>query len=373
MKFICLSKELSDSISSLSRIAVKNNNNPLLEQIFLKVEDHNLILRATNLELVVEKNLSIKGEINGSVLVKASIFSKVISNLSKNNQNITIEKVNNSLVISTQEKENELEIDIIEENSFPNLPQSQSTLVNLSKNEFILSLKSVAFCSAMSDIKPEIASVYLYSNNGELCAVSTDSYRLAEKKLSMAVPEDFRLIIPIKNVNLIVSLLDEIQDEDLVIENYNEGIILSTKNTFIATRVINGTFPDYKQLFPKEFTLEMKTNKQDIVDALQLTTYIATNYVFCNFKLDIEKQEILLSAKEKSIGSVKKIIKLNEVKNTENFSEIDVNYNSNYFLEGLQKVDNNNIYLKFTTAQRPMFISSESDLSFTYLLMPLNR
>lgn len=370
MKFSCLTKELYSALSILSKVAIKNPNNPLLENVFLKVENHSLILRGSNIEVFLEKNIPIKGEVNGAVLVKSSLITKIVGTVAKENQSVTFEKQNNILLITTETEE--FELDISEEEQFPSLPQSESTLFTADKKMFTDTLKSVLFCAATSDIKPEIASVFVYSQNGEMVTVATDSYRLAEKKASIQLPESVSLLLPSKNTILIMSILDDLNDTEIVVDSYKDGVIFNTKDTFVSTRVINGTFPDYRQLFPKEFSLEIKLQKELIVNALQLSTYITTQYVFCNLKIDQEKSSILFSSKEKSVGAIKKTLPI-EIEKKGDGMELDINYNSNYFLEGLQKIDNSTLNVKFTTPQRPLFITNPSDTSFTYLLMPLNR
>ena len=81
-----------------------------------------------------------------------------------------------------------------------------------------------------------------------------------------------------------------------------------------------------------------------------------------------------VTAKENNIGSTKKSLKVCfEEENEEKQEDFEVNYNSNYFLDGLQKINNENIKINFTTVSKPIFISSPNDTSFVYLLMPLNR
>lgn len=370
MKFTVVAKTFIDAVNTVSRVNIKSTTNPIYEQIFLKVENHTLILRATNLEVIIEKNIPIKADINGSIIIKSHIFSKIITNISKNSESISLEK--NGNILSIQVGENISEIEILEEESFPALPMSVNTITTINSKIFLDLLRSVSFCAASSDIKPEISSVYIYTKENQMIAVATDSYRLAEKKINTNNQENIEIIIPIKNVANIISVFDS-NESDLTIESYLDGIIISNQDTFLATRVISGNFPDYKQLFPKEFTTTVEVKKDDLIQSLQLTTYISINYSFSLFTLDLLKSKISISSKEKSIGSVKMFLDTNIINNSENQENIEVNYNSNYFLEGLQKIDSKNIIINFTTPQRPMFIQSDKDNSFTYLLMPLNR
>jgi DNA polymerase-3 subunit beta len=372
MKFKCDSKELSKAINSLSRISNKTGDNTPLSSIFLKVEDHNLIVRATNLEIIIEKNIPIKGEMNGSVLINAALISKIISNFAKDSDFFEVEKINNTLQINSGE--NSIDFQILEETDFPTVPTSQKLIAVMNKNVFSTLIKSVSFCAATSEIKPEIASVYLYTKDTEIVAVATDSYRLAEKKTYSNIEGSLNIILPIKNIINIISILDDANDEDITIDSYEDGIIISNKSLFIATRVVNGNFPDYKQLFPKDFNYELFFKKNDILNTLQLTTFISLN-AFCNLKFDFEKSELLITSKENNVGSIKKKMKIefNKKEGDEVLNELEVTYNSNYFIECLSKLPGDNFKMTFVNEKRPVFITSRDDNSFTYLLMPLNR
>jgi DNA polymerase-3 subunit beta len=379
MKFYVTATAFTQAINSISKATSKSNSNPLLECIYIKAEEHSLTLRASNLEIIAEKNIPIKGEMNGSALLKASVFTKLINTFSKSAENLIIEKEGNVLRVSCAD--DIFELDILNEDSFPNLPSGlegseNNKFLEISKTVFIDSIRSVSFAASTSEIKPEIASVYIYTKDNFLFTVATDSYRLAEKKIYIeGLVEDFSLIIPIKNIGMILSILEDVSDDNLVFSPYSDGVIVSLKDINIAIRTINGTFPDYKQLFPKSYIFKVNLNKSEITNALQLTTFIALNYAFCNIKSEKEKGILKITSKESNVGATKKSLKVEfeQEEKGENWDDFEVNYNSNYFLDGLQKINNEKIKINFTTVARPAFISSPDDTSFVYLLMPLNR
>lgn len=379
MKFYVTATAFTQAINSISKATNKSSSNPLLECIYIKAEEHSLVLRASNLEIIAEKNISIKGEMNGSALLKASVFTKLINTFSKSAENLTVEKDRNVLRVSCGD--DIFELDILNEDSFPKLPSGldgseNNKFLEISKTVFIDSIRAVSFAASTSEIKPEIASVYIYTKENFLFTVATDSYRLAEKKIYIeGLVEDFSLIIPIKNIGTILSILEDVSDDILTFSPYSDGVIVSLKDINIAIRTINGTFPDYKQLFPKSYIFKVNLNKSEIINALQLTTFIALNYAFCNIKSEKEKSLLKITSKENSVGATKKSLKVDfeQKDSSENWDDFEVNYNSNYFLDGLQKINNEKIKINFTTVARPVFISSPDDTSFVYLLMPLNR
>lgn len=371
MKLKTLSSEFIKNVTLISKVITKSNINPLFECVFLKLENNTLIIRGTNLEVVAEANISVKGEISGQVMLKPEILVKVLNSISNSTLNLNIELNGNSLIIS-DDNQNEYEFDIFGIDEIPKLPTDLNNSIEIKKEQFTNLLKSVIFCASKSDIKPEISSVYIYKNNDTLVSVATDLYRLAEKTIYInnISEKEFNVILPQKNILNILPIIEEM-NEDIIIEFYSDGILIRDSKISLATRVVNGNFPDYKQLFPKEFIFEIDLNKQVLLKSLQISNIMNSEYSFCEFDILKEKSKILIKAKGKSIGNVKSYIDFKTEKGEA--EEISVNYNSNYFLEGVQKMHGENIYLKYTTQNKPLFINSDSDLSFKYLLMPLNR
>ncbi|MDQ5957665.1 MAG: polymerase subunit beta [Patescibacteria group bacterium] len=371
MKIKCNSDEFIKVINQASKIATKNNINPVFECIYIRTEDHKLIIKTTNLEILYEKSINVLTEINGEVYIKSDILNRLVSNLQKNT-NLEIEKIDNKLSIKN-EKET-LEIDIFDINeSFPNSPVSNDSILTVPIKTLVEGFKNVSFAASKSEIKPEISSVYIYNKDDFLNFVATDSYRLAEKRTNQInILKDFSYIIPIKNVLNIISILDdENQDNDIILTEYNDGIILENDNIFISTRIINGNYPDYKQLFPKEFNNELEINKTELVKALNLNNLITTQYNFTKIKYDLNQKSATITAEEKSRGNVKSFVNF-DIKNSKAELE-ETNYNTGYFLEGLSKISSEKVLMNYTIENKPVFIKNNNDLSFVYLLMPLNR
>lgn len=367
MKFTCQAKEIKERIQNLARISLKTGLDPIFECIYIESDGHNLTIRSANTEVIAEQNTPIKGEINGSCLVNAALLSKVLSNISKSSDVITFERVDN--VLKIQNLNNYTEIDLYNETMFPKIQNGGDKILSINKGVFVDLLRSVSFCAATTEIKPEIASIYIYIKDDQIYSVATDSYRLAEKHVYFEEDTQINLLIPQKNINQILSILESEEEDNLDLIKNEDVLILETKTSFISTRLTNGSFPDYKQLFPKEFTTTFSLRKEVLQNALELSSIITNQTPICSFEYNKDKQSILIASEEKGVGQMSKEININ----SENTEDIKVFYNSNFFLEGLSKLLGDSVVLKYTTTNRPVFIQSEQDLNFTYLLMPINR
>ena len=141
----------------------------------------------------------------------------------------------------------------------------------IESKKLIDGIKSVYYSASFSDIKPEISSVFIYQENNDLVFVSTDSFRLAEKKIKMRNLEEIEgIIIPFKNIPEILRVIGGFLGIIRICFNKNQ-ISFSFENTYLTSRIIDGVFPDYRQIIPKDIKTEATLLKQDLINALNLS------------------------------------------------------------------------------------------------------
>lgn len=378
MIFTINSETFIKKIAIANNIVSKNNFNPLLSCIYLKTEDNILIIKSTNLEIFFEGNIPIKSEVNGEVYIKGEIISKVLHVFSKNINNLLIEKIDNILKISDKDNsKNYIELELFnnEEKSFVSMPQTKNKGtekdnkgIEIDSSVFIKCIKAVNFCTAKTEIQPQISGVYIYNKENNLYFVGTDSFRLAEKVIYFENDNIFSIIIPNTNIQMLLNCLTE--DNKINIETYEDGIIITNKEDIYAIRTSNNTYPDYRQLFPKEFNRIIKCNKDTLLDTVQIASFI-TDYNNKHFNINVLEEWININTDNKNIGKINKDIKIENVLLKE--KELKVTYNPDYFIEGVNKTQNNEIELSWTDERKPLFIKDTKDDSFTYLIMPRFR
>jgi DNA polymerase-3 subunit beta len=363
MKFECKGEVFIKAVQQVSRARSKVQSQNSLQDIHLEVNGHLLTLRATNLELFCEKSIPVKGHINGACLLQGETLLRIISTFNSKDITLTCEIIDGVFSITTEK--GVIEIKTTPYEDFPTLPSQGEQLGTISKDKFISLLKEVSFCSAQTDIKPEISSVFIYTKDDLIYSVATDSYRLAEKTIPNEKGLDFSFLIPEKHIGEILQIITDEQGDLLL--SKNQGLLSLTGETLtLSIHTITGHFPDYRQLFPKEFTTTVNLSKDDLQKALLLTTFFNDQYsqVECIFT----DGKCTLHSKSEKVGQVTHTV--NSVKEGD---DIEVKYNNKFFLEVLPHIEGGSITCKFTTSNRPVFIQGKQDITFTYLLMPLNR
>jgi DNA polymerase III subunit beta len=363
MKFECKGEVFIKAVQQVARARSKQLSQSYLQDIHLELDTHLLTLRATNLELFCEKSIAVKGLTNGSCILQGETFLRILSTFQSNDATLVCEVHDGVFSITTDKGVVEIKITPYED--FPVLPAQGETIGTLSTESLNLLFKEVSFCAATTEIKPEIASVYVYTKNNFIYAVATDSYRLAEKTIPNETGLECSLLIPQKHIGEILQIVNE--EEGQLTLSLNESILsFASQHLTLSIHTVTGQFPDYQQLFPKEFTTTVTLAKEEVQKALTLTTFFNEQYsqVECIFT----GNKLTLHSRNESVGQV-----THTVAASKEGEDIEVKYNNRYFLEVLPHLQGNAITCLFTTPNRPMFIRSKEDVSFTYLLMPLNR
>ena len=363
MKFECKGEVFIKTVQQVSRARSKTQSQQSLQDIHLEVTNHLLTLRATNLELFCEKSIPVKGLVNGVCLLQGETLLRIISTFNSKDITLTCEIIDGVFTITTEK--GVIEIKTTPYEDFPTLPSQGEQIGSLPQTVISTLLREVSFCSATTDIKPEISSVFIYTKDTFIYAVATDSYRLAEKTVPNDNELDFSFLVPEKHIGEILQILSE-EEGDLIISR-NQSIITFTGNTLtLSIHTITGHFPDYRQLFPKEFTTTVSLSKEELQKTLLLTTFFNEQYsqVECIFT----EGKCTLHTKSDKVGQV-----THSIQALKTGEDIEVKYNNKFFLEVLPHIVGDSLTCMFTTPNKPLFIQGKQDLTFIYLLMPLNR
>lgn len=366
MKIECLKEKLFEALSRAEKIINKNPTLPILSCVYLEAEKNNLTIKATNLDLGLEIKIPIKVIEEGKCAVSTSLLTSYIGTLIKD-KNIVLETKENNLHI-TGGNSNTI-IKTLNYEDFPIIPKITKNNPFLVKTDiFIKGLKAVWYSASSSTIKPELSSVFIYQNEDQLFFVATDSFRLAEKKIKIKKGEEFEnILIPSKNVSEIVKILEGV-NEEVEISTNNNQISFSYNQTYLVSRIIDGVFPDYKQIIPKEKTTEVVVFKQDVISSLKTINIFSDSFNQLNLNIDINKKLFEMKTTNNNIGEV--VNKLEAVCSGENLS---INFNHKYITDCFQSIESDSIDLSFSGINKPVIIKGVSDNSFMYLVMPMNK
>jgi DNA polymerase-3 subunit beta len=365
MNFETTPEILSQAVATASRFSERRANLPVLGCVLLSAEGSTLTLRATNLECGVEIAVPAKVAAEGVVAVPAGILNGFLSNT----KGKTVRASLAGEVFKLESERANASIKTIPHEDFPILPRvSADTSFTLKSHDLVRAIRSVAYCASLSAVKPELQSVLLYGDAGKLTAVATDSFRLAEKQVPLASTGSIpQLLVPARNAAELVRVLDGIKGDIEV--NYNDNQ-LSTQagDIYYTSRLLDGSFPNYRQILPKEFSTEGLVLREDMSSALKSLSIFADKFAQVSLSLDPEKKALFLSSRNPDVGE-----QVSTVKATVSGDAVSVSFNGRYLADSLQSIAGDSVRLHSNGAGKPMLIKDASDDSFLYLAMPMNR
>jgi DNA polymerase-3 subunit beta len=368
MKIECSQDKLKKAVGITEKVAGKHMTLPVLSCLLIDATQKNILtIRSTNIDLGIEVTIPAKIEEEGIFAAPAQILNSFVSGLMEEEKSIKLVTDQNNLKVITSRSSGVIKT--IPSEDFPTIPRidsANSFLIN--GLDFAKGLKSVWYSSSISSIKPELSSVCVYCDGDFVVFVATDSFRLAEKRIKIKKSKDFgQILIPFKNISEIIRVLEEIND-DIEVNLDKNQISFSYNGVYLISRVIDGTFPDYKQIIPKSNTTEVIILKQDLVNSLKLSNIFSDKFNQVNFKVDISSKKCEIRTKNNDVGENLSILDC-----VINGESVEINFNYKYIIDCFQSIDSDSVTLHFNGLNRPMIITPVSDISFRYLVMPMNR
>jgi DNA polymerase-3 subunit beta len=366
MKIECIKDKLLEVVQKAEKVTGKNLTLPILSCLSLEAIDSKLIVRATNLDIGVELSIPVKVIKPGSTALPASILLQFLSNLS-HSEKISLELEEGFVSVKTEHSSTVIKTHNNEE--FPVIPgigEGQKSDIDI--ESFIQGLRSVWYSSAVSSMKPELASVYVYKNENNLVFVATDSFRLAEKRIPIKEFKDFSsILIPFKNVSEIIRLLEGVK-KNVSFSVDGSQISFSWDGSYLVSRIIEGSFPDYTQLIPKEAKTEATVLKQDLIQALKLANVFSDTFNQLVVRIVPGEKLFEITTRNNDVGENK-----NTIEAIFRGEDVTLSFNYKYVVDCFQSIPVDSVTLSFNGTGRPLIIRGVSDTTFTYLVMPMNK
>ncbi|MBU3668751.1 MAG: DNA polymerase III subunit beta [Candidatus Taylorbacteria bacterium] len=369
MKIETTKDRLADALQKAEKVTAKNANLPVLKCVLLEASKGSLFVRSTNLDIGLEISVPVKIEEEGIVAVPGNILSSYISQLPVD-KSIQIEhKVIGGLKVSTTK--NSTSIKTFSPEEYPPIPKvdtDTSKSFKIEARAFVSGLKAVWYSSANSNIKPELSSVRVYPDGNNLVFVATDGFRLAEKKVKIDQMPDFtHILIPVRNASEIIRIFDGV-DETVEVFIDDNQIAIKSGSIYLVSRTIEGNFPDYKAIIPKEFVSTVVVLKQDLSNAFKINTLFSDSFYHISFSIDPKEKKFTLSTKNNEVGESS-----TDVPSTLEGESLQINFNYRYINDCLASMNTDSLSFEFSGSNRPLVIRPVQDTSFLYLVMPMNR
>lgn len=362
MKFRCDGLELSEAISVVSKAISNKTTSQILEGIKMVCENDKLVLSATDLEMSIEKTIRAEVETNGETVVPGRLFGEYIKKLT--NQQLECElNEKNQLKITYTDSEGCLQC--MEINEFPQIKElEKDNYFEISKDNFKALISNVFYAVAQDDSRPILKGILIETEGSNIRAVAVDGCRLSisNKTLEMST-SDFKIIIPGKNLNEIVKMMDN--EGNIKVYVHSNNIMVDLGDTIVINRLIDGQFINYRQIVPKDFSTVVTINKEQLEDAIDRASVLSRIDKNNLVKFDIKEKNLMLTSNSE-IGNTKENITVGVKGN-----DLAIAFNSKYFSDCLRVIDNPYVKINFNSQIQPCVITPCEGEDFVFLILPV--
>ncbi len=365
MKLVFVKNNLKRVVEIVAKICNESSNLPILKNLLIKVDNGEIKLSATNLEIGVTQICPGKIIESGAVTVPAGVFSSIISNLTSEVVNLSTEKDK----FNIQTDNYEAQIQTLAVDDFPIIPNitNKDPVLILPAARLKEIIAQVMSATTFSELRPEINGIFISAENNELRIAGTDSFRLAERiiykdEFSLKGDEGWSLIAPLKTVNELIRVLPEGEEVKIYIDS--NQIMFSGEGVMIVSHLIDGSFPDYKQIIPSAYDTEVVALKEEMVTALKVVSVLSSK--ISDVTLAVNKNFIEITSMSQGVGENKYLVPAKVAGGGGK-----VVFNWHYLLSGIRSVKGGEIKLKVNFKDKPTAIKDSSDDSYIYILMPV--
>lgn len=364
MNTSCNTEQCKGAVLLVERMTGKQLTLPSLKGILMIVSGKSIKFRSTNLNVGIEIEIPAKITQEGTALIRGDVLGSVLSNIQE--KEITFSLENENITITTTSSKQVIKS--LPSDDFPTLPLVEGEKVVVDAKTFSEGIRGVFFSAAQTEIKPEIASVFVYSDNQTIVFVATDSFRLAEKKIKVKQSVDIpKLLLPYKSIPDIIKVLESCTGTVTITFNKNQASF-ATNGVYFTTRIIDGGFPDYRIIIPKEEKTKIVVLRQELLSLLKLSTMFVDTFSQLTITIKPGEKQVLLASTNNDVGRSQAYLDA-----AITGAEIEVVCNIKYLLDVFQSITEDSVTLSFTEANKAIVVRGVHDNSFLYLLMPSKR
>lgn len=361
MKLQVTQENLSRALSAVGRIASGRNTLPILSNVLLSTVDNRLRIAATNLEVAMTETIGAKVSTEGTITVPARLLQDLVNAVPEGV--ITLELSENKLLVTSEGYESVINGTSSEE--YPVMPAlKEGASITIGAALFKKSLQQTLGAASNDDARPILTGVYVHTFEGNLYMVATDSYRLAEKKVQVC-KDNVNLLMPATALQDVLRILQD-DTQDVVITYDELQARFEVGDVELITRLIDGNYPDYRKLIPKEFKTVAVVKRSDFVTITKVSSLFAREVAgSVTLKVDAE-------AKELSIRSVASQLGENTARAAaEATGGGDVTVNSRYLLDALSVLNGEKVSFKCNGKLDPVMLQDPSSEDYTHIIMPV--
>lgn len=375
MRVTCLQENLHRALATAGRAVASKSTLPILGNFLLSAEDESLVVTATNLEMGIRYTIPANVEESGRVTLQARVLSDFVASLHSGPMELANHQ--GPLTVLVSQSSTEAHVRGIDPDDFPSWVENTGERVSLTLDSQTMreAIDHVVFAAASDDSRPVLAGVQLEAEGDRLTLAAADGFRMSVRTITMAAPlaEPLSIIVPARAMQEIARILgDSSETVEISVTRNQTQLHAELPNVVFFTRLIDGTFPDLKQIIPTTWETRSVMPRDLILDAARRAA------IFARSANDIVKFEIAPPSEDSDMGQI--TITANAADTGDNKDEVDaqvegeptqIAFNGRYLTDVLSVMRSPSIAMELRGANSAGVIKAEGSDDFVHVIMPM--
>ena len=360
---------LLKSLNFVQGVVEKKNTLPILSNVLLNLKDNKLEIVATDLDIVFYDEISdLKIIEEGNTTTSANVLFDILRKIPPGTQiNFSLKNENK---ISLKSKDSDFNLLCLPSSNFPSFDDKfENQKIEVDKKNFLSLLNKTKISISNDDTRHYLNGIYLHATesnkNTFLTGVATDSHRLSSSSIKVDNVKSFAsIIIPRKTVFQLCTLLDNI-DEKFTIQTSTNKIKFSLGKVNLISKVIDGKFPDYQKVVPKENNKTLTVSSSDFISSVERVASVSIDRKE-GVKLELSQNKLKLSVNSTNSGDGNEIVAAKY-----DGEDLAIGFNSKYLIDIASEIEDKNLTFSLKNSTSPVLVLDNTDKNSFYVIMPM--
>ncbi|HEX5526745.1 MAG TPA: DNA polymerase III subunit beta [Solirubrobacterales bacterium] len=365
MKLTTKRDDLVSKLSTVSRAVSTRAATQALSGVLLTAGEGRVTLAATDLDLGLETALEANVEEGGSVLLPGRLFAEVARSLADPSVEIESREAEHDVEIRSGSSSFHLRVLPVED--FPKLPEAQeSGGLKLPAAALEESIDLVARAASRDDMRPVLTGVFVTASGKEMTMVATDSYRLAVKRteLESDLGGELEANIPARALRELGRILSAEGAGEASISLLPNQAVFVAGSVLLSTRLIDGQFPNFRQLLPESYEHDVRLPRPDFLDVTRRVSQLAQRNA--PLRLSFESGQLTVAAETPDIGDAQETMPA-----AFEGEPLEIGFNPEFLREGIESIAGDEVLVRLISPLRPGLLEPVEGEDFRYLVMPI--
>jgi DNA polymerase-3 subunit beta len=365
VKLQASAQELLAQLQTVSRVASTRSAVQALSGVQVVAEGGRVELRATDMEVGLRVPLQAEIEREGTVVLPARLTVDVVRALPSSTVTVELRPAEQDVEIVSGSAT--FHIRTLRGEDFPPFPDTDGdAVVTVPAQAFVATVGKVARSASRDETRPILTGILVSASGRELRMVATDSYRLSVKETPLDVDLDgsFEANVPARALQELARIAQAADADTLRATRRANQIVFEIGGVVLSSRLIEGQFPNYRQLLPETYEHELRLESREVTDVVRRMSLLAQKNA--PLRLGFTEGELTVSAQTPDVGEARESIPVPFAG-----EPFEIGFNPEFLRDGLESVDADDLILKLISPLRPGLIEAGDGSGFLYLIMPI--